>query len=231
MIKRQVFQYTWPAICLVFFLAAGDVYSQKDMSQTKSVDEYLSILPANLKVEKKEPQKYRVTSYWINRDISGNTEGRIRTTAEFARSTKDDQVQCLWNDVRSTRAPGPSEPFPDAELLEEMEGFSYTLSGDIMKETFYKDFPTNDVRNIIKTLIWDAPMIEVIDMSFEKLTYNKTFRPEDFENMTIDMAGFAIIKMKDMRLVWTGLGKETTRCALLFNTSPSRIPYTQIQGP
>ncbi|MGD2246350.1 MAG: hypothetical protein PVI11_07380 [Candidatus Aminicenantes bacterium] len=226
-IKRGFF-IMCQALFVVFSLALNAAYPQKGQSQTKSVDEYLSRLPAELKLEKKVPQKYHMTSYWNNRDVSGNTAGRIRITGEFTRSLKDDQVDCLWNNVRIARASGPSKPFPESELLDYMEDFSYTLSGEIMKEEFYKDFPDTDVRNIIKTLIWDAPMIEVVYMSLDNLTYNKTFRSTDFEGMTIQMANFALIKMRDLRLTWTGLSKRNGEvCALIQYKSFSNPVYSK----
>jgi hypothetical protein len=96
-----------------------------------------------------------------------------------------------------------------------MEGFSYPLSGEILNEDFYKNFPEED-RTYMKTLIWDAPWIEVGYVSIDRAEYNKLLFSEDLESKEIGVQNFALLKTKNLKLKWAGVAKiNDENCALI----------------
>lgn len=226
MIIRKSLLLMYQAIFLAFCLALNVAFAQKSPSKSKSADEYLSRLPAGFKLEEKEPQKYFITSKLHNRDISGKTKNKILMTAEFTRSLDDDSIQ--WNNVRIGGSADPTKPISE-DMLQDykyMEGFSYKISGDIMsgnimKEEFYKDFPNNDTRYLIKTLVWDEVMIEpAIWNNLDKLKLNEFIRVSDFEDFTVQMGDWGTIKMRDLKLKWAGISKINEKiCALFYYRS------------
>jgi hypothetical protein len=92
---------------------------------------------------------------------------------------------------------------------------AYLYSEEMMTEEFFKEFP-EQLRELLQTLIWDAPWIEVAYMSIDKLKYNEPLVSIDFEGKELQMADFAMLKMRDLRLTWTGLSKiDEKLCALI----------------
>lgn len=124
---------------IIMFLGLNIVHAQDDLDQIKSADEYLSRLPSEFKLVENEPQKYTVTSTMHNRDMSGKTVNKILMTAEYIRGLEDGFMR--WNNVRIGAAQDKAKPNFESKLLECMEDFSYQMSGDIIKEEFYQNFP------------------------------------------------------------------------------------------
>lgn len=208
-------------IFMALFFGLNMSCAQNIPGKSRNVNEYLSKLPAEFKLEENEPQKYRITSKLHNRDISGNTINKILLTAEFTRALDDGLVR--WNNVRIGGSTDPAKPISE-DMLQDykyMEDFSYKISGDIMKEGFYKDFPNNDTRNLIKTLVWDEVMIEpYLWNHLDKLKLNEFIRVSDFEDFTVQMGDWGTIKMRDLKLKWTGLSKINNEiCALIHYQS------------
>jgi hypothetical protein len=139
----------------------------------------------------------------------------IRLTGEFTRSLEDDQIHCSWNNVQMASLQGSANNYSQKQRLDFMEGLSYTYSEEMMTEEFFKEFP-EQLRELLQTLIWDAPWIEVAYMSIDKLKYNEPLVSIDFEGKELQMADFAMLKMRDLRLTWTGLSKiDEKLCALI----------------
>jgi len=215
MMLRKFHLFMYLVYFFVMFFGLNISYTQDIPSKSKSVDEYLKKLQTEFRFDEKIHQKYQITSYFHNRDIAGNTANSILLTGEFTRSLKDDQIQCSWNNVQMAVSQGSTNNYSKGQSLDFMNGLSYTYSEEMMTAEFFKNFP-DQLRDLLKTLIWDAPWIEVAYMSIDKLKYNEPFISIEFEGKEIQMADYAMLKMKDLRLTWTGLSKiDEKLCALI----------------
>jgi hypothetical protein len=97
-----------------------------------------------------------------------------------------------------------------------MEEFSYVLSAEIVQPEFFAEFPDADVANLLQTLVWDAPWMEVAYMTVDQLKYNQPHQSTDFENKDVPLAQHGILRMKDLRMTWTGLSRVNGEvCALI----------------
>lgn len=231
MIIRKGFPLMYQVVLFQIFLGLNINYAQNIPGKSKNVNEYLTKLPAEFKLEENEPQKYRITSKLHNRDISGNTINKILITAEFTRALEDGFIR--WNNVRIGGSSDP-EKLISEDMLQDykhMEGFSYKISGDIVKEEFYKDFPANDTRNIVKTLVWDEVMIEpFLWNNLDKLTLNEFIRVSDFEDFTVQMGDWGTIKMRNLKLKWTGISKMNNETCALFQYQSFSNPVKSISN-
>lgn len=190
-------------------------YAQKNPGKTTNVDQYLSALPKGLTLQEKGSQKYRVTTNWLNRDLYGNTTGKFIITGEYTRGLEIGFVR--WNNVQIAVFQDPTKPNSDTLSQEWMEGFSYKSPDDIARVDFFKNFPTDETRHLLRTLIWDAIGIETFAWTyFDKLRLNEFYRASDFEEFTVQMAGWGTLKMKDLKLKWTGISKMNDEtCAVI----------------
>ena len=213
-IRKEFFSISQTIFLLLVFVFNFS-YAQQSSSKSKCVDEYFTKLPADFKFDEKIPQKYRITSYFYNRDIAGNAANSIRLTGEFTRLLKEDQIHCTWHNVRIATSQGFTREFSEGNQLDFMDGLSYTYSEEMIKAEFFQNFP-DQLRDLMKTLIWDAPWIEVAYMSIDKLKYNEPYIPTEFEGKELQIADSAMLKMKDLRLTWSGLAKiDEKLCALI----------------
>ncbi len=208
-------------VVFLFFTCCftNPAFSQKGDGKPGGIDEYFSKLPAGLKLVEDVPQKYDITSVINNRDIKGKLINKIILTAKYTRALKGDSV--LWNNVRMFPSQGMAKSNAEGILIECMEGLLYKLSGNIVKEEFYKDFPQNETRNLLKTLIWDAATIETFGWNFfHKLELNKNFKPADFDDFSVKMGALGTLKMKELNMTWAGISKRNGEvCALIHYRS------------
>jgi hypothetical protein len=187
---------------------------EAEVEKAKTVDECLA-KQGVLKFDESVPQRYHVTSTLYNRDLDGSVVSSMQIKADFSRYVTNREVFCKWSDVRMFSTSDLSGDFPDGKPLDYMEGFTYTLSDAILKEEFYRDFPTED-RNFMKTLIWDAPWIEVAYVAMENIEYNKPYFSDDLEEKEVEAQNFALLKTKNLKLSWTGIAKKNgEECALM----------------
>jgi hypothetical protein len=217
MILKKSFVSITKISLLLIFLMVNISCCRKEVEVTekvKSVDECFERQPA-LKFDEKIPQRYTITSTLYNRDMEGNTVSTIQITGKFSRFVESGEVRCRWNDVKMMSSKDTLGEYPDGKPLDYMEGFSYVLSGEILNEDFYKDFPEEDI-TYMKTLIWDAPWIEVAYISIDSAEYNKTLFSADLEEKKIKVQNFALLKMKNLKLKWVGISKKNGEiCALI----------------
>jgi hypothetical protein len=169
----------------------------------------------SLSFDESIPQQYRVTSTLYNRDMEGGVVSSMQITGSFVRSVEKKDVICRWNNVRMFSTRDAEGEFPDGKPLDYMEGFTYSLSDTILTEEFYTDFPEED-RTYMKTLIWDAPWIEVAFVAMDSIEYNRPYFSDDLEKKEVEAQNFALLKTKNLKLVWTGVAKKSGEaCALL----------------
>ncbi len=202
------------SLALVFLAGIFSCCRKEVEEKLISVDECLTMQPA-LKFDEKIPQRYTITSTLYNRDMEGNIVGTIQITGRFTRFVESGEVRCRWSDVRMTSSKDTLGEYPDGKPLDYMEGFSYVLSGEILNEDFYKDFPEEDM-TYMKTLIWDTPWIEVAYVAIDSAEYNKTLFSADLEEKKVQVQNFALLKMKNLKLKWVGISKRNDEiCALI----------------
>lgn len=218
--KKNFFIVT--LIFLVVFILIGPLSCcrrerkkvKAEVEGPKTVDESLE-KQGDIKFDEKIPQIYKVTSTLYNRDMNGNVVSSMQITGIFSRFVKEKEVLCNWSKVRLFSTSDTEREFPQGKPLDYMEGFSYALSEKILSEEFYVDFPEED-RTYMKTLIWDAPWIEVAYVAIDKLEYNKPVFSSDLENKEVAVQNFALLKTKNLKLIWTGIAKKNEEiCALL----------------
>lgn len=231
MINRTHLPSLCRVIVLATFLASSIAYTQKSQSKPTSVNQFLSKLPSELTLRENGPQKYRLTTNWHNRDLSGNATGKFLITGEYTRALGDGRVR--WNNVQIAVFQDPTKPDSDTLSQKWMEGFSYKSPDDIAKVDFFKDFPTDETIHLLRTLVWDVVTFEAFAWTyFDKLKLNEVFKPSDFEGFTVQMADWGTLKMKGLRLKWTGISKMNGElCALIqYESFVNPVRSLGIQG-
>ena len=220
MINKKSF-FSIIKILFVLVLLAGSVSCRRKEKEVEVETEGAKTLDAclkkqgPLKFDESIPQQYRVTSTLYNRDMEGGVVSSMQITGSFVRSVEEKEVICRWNNVRMFSTRDTEGEFPDGKPLDYMEGFSYSLSDTILTEGFYTDFPEED-RTYMKTLIWDAPWIEVAYVAMDSIEYNRPYFSDDLEKKEVEAQNFALLKTKNLKLVWTGIAKKSGKgCALL----------------
>ncbi len=233
--KKSFFSVT--KILLLVVLFSGSLSccrKEREVEKSKSVDECFEKQSA-LKFDEKIPQRYEVTSTLYNRDMEGNVVSSMQIKGRFSRLVEGEEVRCRWSDVRIFSTRDTLGEFPDGKPLAYMEGFSYALSEEILKGDFYKGFPEED-RTFMKTLIWDAPWIEVAYVGMDNIEYDKPFFSADLESKEVKVQNFALLKTKNLKLNWTGIAKKNGEiCALiefksLSNPVKSKTDILSIKG-
>lgn len=191
---------------LLLLIAPGCITAQDILGQ------HPSELPSDLVLQEDIPQKYRLIVDYQTRDIYGNFLEKMQLTAEYTRALPEGKVR--WNNVRKTSAVPPQEPFPEGELQEYMEGFTYDPSGDLFSESFFKGFPQGVIET--RVLIWDMLSIEVWGWYYyDHLRLNEAYRPLP-EGESFDLAGDGSFHNKDQQLTWTGVSEMNGEtCALI----------------
>jgi hypothetical protein len=184
-------------------------------------------LPADLELRKDGPQKYEVTTVWHNRDAEGNAAAKFVIGGVYTRGLEADTVR--WNDVYIAVFQDPEGMNADTIHVEAMEDFSYRSPEDIADPMLFARLPAGQTRHLLQTLIWDAVGIETFAWQwFDKLELNATYRPADFDDVTVVMPDWGTLKMRDLRLRWTGESKMNgRRCAVIQYESfvnPVRAP-------
>lgn len=174
------------------------------------------------------PRVFRLEYVLYNRDIAGSTGNRARVEGTFTRGLPNGRVR--WNDVVIASAPGGNDPFPAGSPLPPMEGLSYHVE-DLAGDSLFARFPAGDLGHLMKTLVWDGAMFDLVDAirgRLETLDEGIPARVAAFEDFDVDMAGFAALRMKD--LVVERAGVSTTngkRCAVFLYRSLSNL----VAGP
>lgn len=179
------------------------------------------------------PQTYELEYRFYNRDIAGTTFSSTLTTATYTRALENDEIR--WNGIYIAGASGSDAPVPPGQALEVMEGFQYGLSEEIIEESFYERFPQDDLRDLIKTMVWDGMMIEMFDMmlpGFESLPLNEFHPVPEYEGFTVEMCNWGALEMRDLRLKWTGSSNMhgETCAVILFQSFSNPVDASPIRG-
>ena len=98
-----------------------------------------------------------------------------------------------------------------------MEGFTYKSPNDIAKPDFFSRLPTDETRHLLRTTVWDVVALEAFAWrEFDNLELNKWVKSSEFENLDVQMADWGSLKMKNLKLKWTGISKiRDEPCAVI----------------
>ena len=208
-------------------VCSGSLFSQK----TIKVKDFSNQLP-KIQLEEKTPQKYLLTIDNQNFDIYGNPGSKSRITAEYTRGLPNNAVR--WNNVRIDQAQKPNKPFTEGAKQHDMEDYSYVVSEEMAKGTFFKVNSDADLQ--MKTLAWDMFTLEIIAWdSWDSLKLNTEYQAKKI-NTELNVEGLGSIENKDMRITWTGVTKENGKlCAIIqFNSMNNPLNFnassTKIKG-
>ncbi|MEJ2721268.1 MAG: hypothetical protein P8181_09015 [bacterium] len=212
--------------------ACGSCASEPGANKESAVD-LLSSLPTDLQADDAVPLEYHVTSTFYNRLANGTLRSKAQITAEFTRSAEDGDVNCRWNDVRVAAPANPEDQFQPGTVLDFMEDFSYAMSEGIIGEELYSDIPDGDLKHLLKTLVWDAAMLEPVFWDhFDELRLNEDFVIPDFEDFSIAMGNWGVLRMKNLKMRWMGISKVNGEtCALLgYRSLANPVQYGAMAG-
>lgn len=199
---------------LTLTILDGWALEQPKSSASQNADAQLTHLPTDLKLKEDEPQRYRLTFDYLYLDTLGNPTGKERVTGEYTRALPGGKVK--WNSVRIAKAKAFDQPFPEGDLQNYMEGFTYQLSSraNMLKKEFFPGFPEIEIKS--KNLVWDMHMIEEFAWDyFDRLELNQSYaiqsQPED-----VPLAGAGTFQNRRIELTWVGLSKRNNElCALI----------------
>jgi hypothetical protein len=203
--------------CIAACACCGEALCEAAVGGAGALDKYLTALPTGISSDDSTAQEYSVTSVFHNREISGAARSKVKLTAQYTRWVKGGAVHCRWNDVRIAAAADVSKPFPEGGLLDYMEDFSYRVSEEIMGEALYAFVPDEDVKHLIKTLVWDAATFEPVFWDhFESFKLNEQLVVADLEDFDVEMGDWGSIRMRDLRMVWKGVSEVNKEpCAII----------------
>jgi hypothetical protein len=185
-------------------LALGGV--SRASEGTLSIEDYLAAFPSRSSAADCGPQTYRLEYDLHNRGVTGVTQNKIHITGTYTRRLEDGRMR--WSDVEIAGAAGPDAETPPGAPLAEMEGFEYGLGLEIVQEPLYERFTDENIRQLAKTMVWDGAMVEAFDLllaSFAGLRPNEFARVEEFEDFDVQMGDWGSIKMRGLRVKWSGV--------------------------
>ena len=183
-------------------------------SQKAVINKYLTKLPQGKVTENGNPQKYRMTAVYINRDLYGNFTGKQKISGDYTRGLENGFV--TWNNIYISGSNSFSDPFPAGTKQEYMENIKYVPSSKMLDKQAFPNFPAKMETVFAKNLVWDMMMIENFAWDYtDSLQINKTYIiPEiggDFE-----MADIGTYSHKSIQICWTGISLMNNKlCAVI----------------
>lgn len=175
---------------------------------------YLDKLPAGLELTETMPQKYTVTTEYLNRDIYGNAQGKVKVTGEYARGLGQGFVS--WNNVNIAHSENQPDKYTVEILQKYMENLKYIPSAQMLEETIFADFPDHPDNIYSRNLIWDMMAIEEFAWNyFDSLRLNEEYTIPDITG-NFSMADVGTYSHKNIQLCWCGVSKiNGTLCAIV----------------
>lgn len=179
---------------------------------TTNVDDYLERLPNQLNLDYSTPQKYLMTTDYVDYDLFGNFIKKMRISGECTFGLNDGYLK--WNNVKISHSQNLNEPYPEGEKQSSMENFTYKPSENILSESFFKNIP--QANPYMKNLIWDMTMFETFAWyKWDSLKLNIEFLTKDI-NSKFKIPGIGTFENKDIRITWTGITKINNKiCAII----------------
>jgi hypothetical protein len=179
---------------------------------TTNFEHYLERLPSQQNCDYSIPQKYLMTTDYVDYDLFGNFIKKMRITGECTIGLNDSYIK--WNNVKISHSLNLNESYPQGEKQSSMENFTYNPSEDILSESFFKNIPQADP--YMKNLIWDFTMFETFAWyKWDSLQLNTEFFAKEL-NTEIKIPGVGTFENKDIRITWIGITKINHKiCALI----------------
>lgn len=222
-IVREVKMHAVAMRILVLATFLAPVCAQPAGAVPGSLEGQLASLPSYEAGDAQAPQTYRLEYRFFNRDVAGATGSRTCVTADYTRGLEGNMIR--WSNVLIASADGADTPMPVGDPLEVMDGFQYGISEEIVQESLYERFPANDLRDLVKTMVWDGMMIEMFDMmlpGFDQLTLNEFHPVPEYDGFEVEMCEWGSLKMRDLNLKWSGVSRVNDEpCALVLYQSMS----------
>lgn len=200
-------------IFLLFVCSAFLSQMANAQKKAKSIDGYLNQLPSGLELIENGPQHYQITTDYFTKDIYGNFINKVRVTGDYTRGLENDKVS--WHDVRiTTPVASEKKSFPEGELFNPMENFTYVPSAEMVNPDAFPGFPPNSF--YAKNLVWDMLGLEGFAWYyFDSLHLNIPFAANAF-NSDVDLAGEGTFTNKNIKLTWTGISRVNGEiCAVI----------------
>jgi hypothetical protein len=159
-------------------------------------------------------RKYRMTAFYINKDLYGNFTGKQKITGEYTKGIENGFVN--WTNVSISNSAGFSEPFPTGTKQEYMENFSYVPSPKMLEPEAFKKFPPTSDAVYARNLVWDMMAIESFAWDFtDSLKLNKPYHiPQLAREFT--MADIGMYAQYNVQLCWTGISAVNNELCALF---------------
>jgi len=185
-------------------------------AQDYSVDNYLSVKPAEIIAQNSSINEYDVTLKWQNIDaIEGNKFNCNAVKATYTTGLENDSVG--WKDVSLAQIRDFRQKASNGAELPSFDGFNYKISEtNFLQEEFYKRIPPEQ-KDLAKWLVTDAIQMQGLAWYvFDSLTFNKEFVPEFLENNRIKFENWVTFTSRYQNLIWSGITKHNDEvCAII----------------
>ena len=162
----------------------------------------------------KDPQKYRMTAVYTNRDLYGNFTGKTKITGDYTMGLENGNVS--WNNVLYSASDKLDEPFLPGKKLEYVENFIYLPTYKMLEPDSFKNFPNTSEAVFAKNLVWDMLAIDEFGLKHkDSLKLNKIYRIRDTGGK-FDMAAIGNYTNTEIQLIWTGISTfDDEICAVI----------------
>ena len=222
--------------CKIMFIAILLAINVNGQGKKASIDNYLEIIPAQIKAKTDVKQEYEVVLKWQNLDaINGNKLNCNAVKATYTCGLDSGFVR--WNNVRLSQINDFLQPVGKGNELSSFNNFSYkAMSTDFLKETFYKNI-SSEHRDLAKWLVSDAIQMQgLAGYVFDSLSFNKGFSPRLMENYDIKFENWVSLTSRYQKLIWSGITKFNNEiCAIvkfesLYNPLEINTPNMKMKG-
>lgn len=181
-------------------------------NEKTTIKRYLNQLP--LCEATTQPQTYRMTAIYTNRDLVGNFLVKTKISGDYSMGRPDGKV--TWNAVKIAESSKFEQPFAEGKVQSYMEDFSYVPSPKMLDAAQFPNFPHTPDAVYSRNLVWDMMALEGFAHDHWKaLKLNQIFRipnlPENF-----NMADIGTYNHSQVELCWTGLSAINDElCAII----------------
>jgi hypothetical protein len=228
--SRTKFLWLGIVLCTLAFFKGPGLCTSADTAETKTLAQWQATDFSELVLDPSQPHTYRVTSKWATRDIIGNLVNLFVLTGDYTRILGVEGVHCLWNNVHYGVCTDPNQVPTTTQELGFMECFFYTLSEEIVEQDFLKDVPPQIPTEVVMSLIWDAPWIDVTYQHLDEMVFAEPLLSVELQDFEFDIQSKVHFKMRNLVFTWTGITTlHGEVCAQIEYQSLSN-PITPISG-
>lgn len=188
------------SLIVYLILIALVTYGQSEKSIRSR---YLQKLPAYNTMGNEKNGKLSMTAIYVNMDKLGNITGKIKVTGDYTRGIEDGKSE--WNNVLIYYSNGDTNKFDNGKKLDYIEGFKYTASDDMLKESAFSGFPRGVENVYARNLIWDMMAVEDFAWNYcDSLGLNIPYNLVK-KTFTFQMSGIGDYSHNNIQLEWSGI--------------------------